>query len=116
MYVAEEKTMKRISIPLLVVAAALLVASAAMADAGPDGTAIFKSKCAMCHGPDGKGQTAMGKTLHLKDMSSEEVQNMKNADLQKIIAEGKGKMPAFKDKLDQASIDAVIEFIRTLKK
>jgi cytochrome c6 len=108
--------MKRISFVLLLVAVALLLAPAAIADAGPDGAAIFKSKCAMCHGPDGKGQTTMGKNLHLKDMSAEEVQNMKNADMQKIIADGKGKMPAFKAKLDQASIDSLIDFIRTLKK
>ena len=28
-----------------------------------DGPAIFKSKCAACHGQDGKGETAMGKKL-----------------------------------------------------
>jgi mono/diheme cytochrome c family protein len=108
--------MKRIPVVLLVVAVALLLAPAVFADAGPDGQAIFKAKCAMCHGADGKGQTTMGKNLHLKDMSSDEVQNMKNADMQKVISDGKGKMPAYKDKLDQASIDALIAFIRTFKK
>ena len=107
--------MKRISIVLLVAAVALLLAPALFADAGPDGAAIYKAKCAMCHGPDGKGQTAMGKNLHLKDLASEEVQKMKNDEMQKIISDGKGKMPPFKEKLDQASIDAVISFIRTLK-
>jgi mono/diheme cytochrome c family protein len=41
---------------------------------------------------------------------------MSDADLNKVIADGKGKMPAYKSKLDQASIDALISFIRTLKK
>jgi mono/diheme cytochrome c family protein len=108
--------MKRIPVVLLVAAVALLFAPAVFADAGPDGQAIYKAKCQMCHGPDGKGQTAMGKNLHLKDLGSEEVQKMKNEDMLKIISDGKGKMPAFKEKLDQASMDAVIAFIRTLKK
>lgn len=107
--------MKRVPVVLLVAAVALLLAPAVFADAAPDGQAIFRAKCAMCHGPDGKGQTAMGKNLHLKDLGSEEVQKMKNEDMLKLISDGKGKMPAFKDKLDQASIDALITFIRTLK-
>ena len=108
--------MRRIPVVLLVVAVALLLAPAVFADAGPDGQAIYKAKCAMCHGPDGKGQTAMGKNLHLKDLASDEVQKMKNEEMLKLISDGKGKMPAFKEKLDQASMDAVIAFIRTLKK
>jgi mono/diheme cytochrome c family protein len=105
--------MKRISMFLLAV---VFLAPAAIADSAPDGAAIFKSNCAICHGPDGKGSTPAGRSLHLKDLGSDEVQKMKNAELQKIIEDGKGAMPAYKDKLDQGSMDAVIAFIRTLKK
>jgi mono/diheme cytochrome c family protein len=63
-----------------------------------------------------QGQHTHRTNLHLKDLGSDEVQNRKNAELQKIIVDGKGAMPAYKDKLDQASTDAVIAFIRTLKK
>ena len=109
--------MKRLAVMLLTVAIGILVMPhAARADAGPDGAVIYKQKCAMCHGPDGKGQTPVGKSMHVKDLGSEEVQSMKSEELDKIISDGKGKMPAFKSKLDQASIDAVIAFIRTLKK
>src|SRR6184192_941854 len=103
--------MKRIALLI-----AMMLAPATFADAGPDGTAIFKSKCALCHGRDGKGQTPTGKSLHLKDLGSDEVQKMKNDEMQKIIEDGKGSMPAFKSTLDQESIDAVIAFIRKLKK
>ena len=94
----------------------LLVGGAALADAGPDGGAIFKKNCAICHGADGRGQTPTGRALKLKDLGTADVQKLTNAEMQKIIADGKGTMPAFKDKLDQAGIDAVIAFLRTLKK
>jgi len=94
----------------------LLVGGVALADAGSDGGAIFKSNCAICHGADGRGQTPTGRALKVKDLGTADVQKLTNAEMQKIIADGKGSMPAFKDKLDQAGIDAVITFIRTLKK
>ena len=108
--------MKRLAVLFLTAAIALVAVPALRADAAPDGAALFKQKCATCHGPDGKGQNAMGKSMHLKDLASDEVQPLSNADLNKIIRDGKNKMPAYKTKLDQAQIDAVIEFIRTLKK
>ena len=94
----------------------LIAAPTAMAGGGPDGAAIYKSKCAMCHGPDGAGQTPMGKNMKLRDLRSAEVQKQTDAELVKWIADGKGKMPAYKGKLTPAEIDALVAFIRTLKK
>ena len=88
--------------------------------AGPavlaDGAATFKSKCAMCHGPDGAGQTTMGKNLKLKDLGSAEVQKLTDAELIKITTDGKGKMPAYGAKLTADEIKAVVAHIRSLKK
>jgi mono/diheme cytochrome c family protein len=81
-----------------------------------DGAATYKAKCAMCHGPDGAGQTTMGKNLKLRDLRSAEVQKQTDAELVKWITDGKGKMPAYKGKLTPAEIDALVAFIRTLKK
>lgn len=103
----------------LITAAALgilIAAPSAIASGGPDGAAIFKSKCAMCHGPDGAGQTTMGKNLKLRDLRSADVQKQTDAELVKWISDGKGKMPAYKGKLTPADINAVVAFIRTLKK
>jgi mono/diheme cytochrome c family protein len=94
----------------------LIAAPCAFAGGGPDGGAIYKSKCAMCHGPDGAGQTTMGKNLKLRDLRSADVQKQTDAELVKIISDGKGKMPAYKGKLGAADIDAVVAYIRTLKK
>ena len=81
-----------------------------------DGAATYKAKCAMCHGPDGAGQTTMGKNLKLRDLRSAEVQKQTDAELTKWITDGKGKMPSYKGKLSDADIQALVAYIRTLKK
>jgi cytochrome c6 len=105
--------MKNILRAILVVLAVVLVFSTwSLADSGAD---LFKAKCAMCHGPDGKGQTAMGKTLNLKDLGSAEVQSQSDADLTNTITNGKGKMPKYDGKLTKDQISDVVKYIRTLK-
>jgi cytochrome c551 len=94
----------------------LIAAPSAFAGGGSDGAAIYKTKCAMCHGPDGAGQTTMGKNLKVRALGSADVQKQTDAALTKWIADGKGKMPAYKGKLTPLDIDAVVAFIRTLKK
>ena len=103
---------------LTVLTLCILIAapSAFAGGGGSDGAALYKAKCAMCHGPDGAGQTTMGKNLKLRALGSAEVQKQTDAELVKWIADGKGKMPAYKGKLTPADIDAVVAFIRTLKK
>jgi cytochrome c6 len=81
-----------------------------------DGADTFKAKCAMCHGADGAGQTAMGKNMGLKDLGSAEVQKLSDADLTGIITNGKGKMPPYGGKLSADEIAGVVKYIRTLKK
>lgn len=105
--------MKKIS---LLVLALLIAAPSAFAGGGPDGAALYKSKCAMCHGADGAGQTPMGKNMKLRDLRSADVQKQTDAELAKWIADGKGKMPAYKSKMSADEINALVAFIRTLKK
>jgi cytochrome c6 len=94
----------------------LIAAPSALAGGGSDGAAVYKAKCAMCHGPDGAGQTTMGKNLKVRALGSADVQKQTNAELTKWISDGKGKMPAYKGKLTPLDLDAVVAFIRTLKK
>jgi mono/diheme cytochrome c family protein len=84
--------------------------------AGPDGAAIYKAKCASCHGADGNGQTPMGKAWKLRDLGAADVQKLSDADLTKITTDGKGKMPAYKGKLTDAEIAAVVAHMRSFKK
>ncbi len=82
------------------------------ADAATD----FKAKCATCHGAEGKGDTAMGKTMKVKDLSSAEVQKQSDADLTTIIEKGKKPMPAYEGKLTKDQINDLVKYVRSLKK
>lgn len=97
------------------VAVALVLAIPALAFAQGSGADIFKAKCAMCHGPDGSASTGMGKSMGLKPLSSPEVQSMSDANLTALVTGGKGKMPAYKGKLSDADISAVVKYVKTLK-
>ena len=101
--------------PTALVVLALVLAIPALAFAQGSGADIFKAKCAMCHGPDGSASTGMGKSMGLKPLSSPEVQKMSDADLTALITNGKGKMPAYKGKLSDSDISAVVKYVRTLK-
>jgi len=96
-----------------VVVFALVFSTGSLAEGGAD---TFKAKCAMCHGPDGKGETAMGKKMGLKDLGSAEVQKMSDAELTGVITNGKDKMPKYEGKLTKEQIEEVVKFIRSFKK
>jgi mono/diheme cytochrome c family protein len=91
-----------------------LIAGPAMAQTS--GAEIYKSKCAMCHGPDGLATTPAAKSL--KVISFKAPEKIKATDAQFITStrDGKGKMPGYKDKLSDAQIKAVTAFVRTLQK
>ena len=93
----------------------LLLAIPTIAFAQGSGADIFKAKCAMCHGADGSGSTTIGKNMGLKPLGSPDVQKMSDDDLTALISNGKGKMPAYKGKLSDADISAIVKYIRTLK-
>jgi cytochrome c6 len=53
--------------------------------------------------------------MKLRDLRSPEVQKQTDAELTKVTADGKGRMPAYKGKLTDAEIRAIVAHIRTLK-
>jgi cytochrome c6 len=89
--------------------------AAALPAAADDAAALYKSKCQVCHGADGKGSAA-GQKLGVRDFHSPEVQKESDADLIKITKEGKGKMPKFEGKLTDDQIKDLVKYIRTLGK
>jgi cytochrome c6 len=81
-----------------------------------DAAALYKTKCAACHGADGKGETPIGKTNKIRDLGSAEVQAQSDADLTTLIANGKGKMPAYGKSLKPDQVKDLVAYIRTLGK
>src|SRR6476469_5292320 len=90
---------------------ALFVIALPVVVSADDAAAVYKAKCAMCHGPDGAGQTPTGKTMKVRDFKSAEVQKAKDEELETIIENGKGKMPAYKGKIDEKTIDGLVKLI-----
>jgi mono/diheme cytochrome c family protein len=77
---------------------------------------LYKARCASCHSPDGAGKTPMGTALKMRDLASAEVQKQTDDDLNRIIAKGKNKMPAFDRKLKKEQIDQLVGYVRQLGK
>ena len=95
----------------------LLGLSMVPAMAGPsEGKAVFDKSCKACHGAEGQGNPGMAKMLkvEMRALGSKEVQAQSDADLKKIITEGKGKMKAPAG-LSAKQVDDVVAFVRTLK-
>jgi cytochrome c6 len=103
-----------ITVIAVVLATLVFLSAPAKAD-GAAAEATYKAKCTMCHGPDGKGETATGKMMKAKDFSLEEVQKMSDADLSSVISSGKGKMPPYKT-LSADQVKDLVANIRALGK
>ena len=97
-------------------AISLLFATAACAQQGAAANDLFKAKCAVCHGPDGSGSTAVGKSLKLRDLRSDEVQKQSDAKLAEITNCGEGKMPAYQGRLSDEQIQSLVIRMRELAK
>jgi cytochrome c6 len=111
-----KKTMKWIEIVTIGVVLAGITLLSVPAQAQTGGEALYKAKCVACHGADGKGETAVGKTNKIRDLGSADVQGQSDDVLAGIIGSGKGKMPAYGKSLKPEQIKDLVTYIRTLKK
>jgi mono/diheme cytochrome c family protein len=100
---------------LLSVAGAAWVAPAFGADLA-NAKKIYVDKCLKCHGEKGKGDGPKAWDLSKKPADytdKEKMSKFTDADLRKVVKEGKKPMPAFGKKLSDEDIDGVITYIRT---
>jgi cytochrome c553 len=80
----------------------------------------WKAKCGSCHGAEGKADTEQGQKAKISDFSTAAWQKGKSdADIKAAIEGGKKKegveMEPYKDKLEAAQIDALVQHIRSFK-
>jgi cytochrome c553 len=66
------------------------------------------ANCVTCHGADGAAGISGAKNLAVTTLSDAELEN--------VIANGKGSMPSYKKQLKPEQIKALVAHIRTLKK
>jgi mono/diheme cytochrome c family protein len=87
------------------------------ATAGPsEGKEVYDAKCKACHGAQGQGNPGLAKMMKVEipALGSKEVQAKSDAELKKVVTDGKGKMKPVTG-LSSKQVDDVVAFIRTLK-
>ena len=82
-----------------------------------EGKAVYDRSCKNCHGATGEANPAIAKMfkVEIANLGSPEVQKMSDAEIGKIITEGKGKMQPIRS-VTGKSVEDVVAYIRTLKK
>ncbi|NBO64000.1 MAG: cytochrome c [Acidobacteria bacterium] len=112
--------MKRRKMTLMagVFALALVAGGVARARTGlvQDTKGTYLQKCAVCHAPDGSGNTAYGKKNGLRDLRSKEVQSLSDDKLLAIISKGGGKMPGYEKSLGSDVCRKLVGYTRELAK
>ncbi len=106
---------------ILLAAGMLLVGlTMAHADATKD---AWEANCRKCHGPDGKGDTKMGKKVEVRDYTDAKVQaEMKDEEMIKAIKEGvkdkagKERMKGYAETYKDDQIKALVAYVRAFKK
>jgi cytochrome c oxidase cbb3-type subunit III len=107
------RSFRTLAATLLVLGSFAFAVSLSLATKTPNGADIFREKCTMCHGIDGKGYPAL-KTPDFTDPKWQAAHPDK--ELMRAIEDGvKGTaMVSFKDKLSQQEMTAVVKYIRSL--
>ncbi len=105
----------KLALVAVVILAVSLLAVAQQKAEVKKGETLYAKHCTNCHGPKGEGKPAIAKAMGvtMKPLSSPDIQGMTDADLQKAILEGKGKMKPVKVTNTEAA--DIVAYIRTLK-
>jgi mono/diheme cytochrome c family protein len=102
--------MRRIGLAMMALALVAFLAGPLVAE---DGAAVYKAKCAMCHGENGVAKKMAEPSRNLNDPKFQEA--VSKDDIVKLLAEGKGKKKSMKDKLTPEQIEAAAAYVKTLK-
>lgn len=95
---------------LVVIVVTIAIVSSGVAQTAPDGASLYKSHCVTCHAANGGGRSTMKNT----DLRAAAVQKLTDGQLLDVLANGQGKMPAYKSKLTTEQLAKLVSFIRAL--
>ena len=98
---------------LLLIVGGVLATTLAFQPPVPDGAAIFKQRCVMCHGADGKGFPAIKSPDFTDPKWQAAAKDKEMVDAIKNGKKGTAMMP-FGDKLKDDEIQALVAYIRSL--
>lgn len=85
--------------------------------AAVDAPTIYNRQCVSCHGRDGRGRTRKGRQTHARDMTDASWQDdVSDERLFNSISNGRNKMPAFRKKVSENDIDALVAHVRRLRR
>jgi cytochrome c oxidase cbb3-type subunit III len=116
-------TKKYRSVLMILLLGAWIAAHASAEEAGtaPDeqlaaGKVLFDKNCATCHGKDGHAKTLRAKFNKARDLTEAQWQDSTSDDvILESIKAGRGKMPPFGAKLDEAQIASLLRYVRGFK-
>ena len=114
-------TLGYVAVPLIICAVSVLAFAiscnvSAVATPG-DARSVYNSKCASCHGRDGRAKSMHAKHEKARDLTSGEWQDsVSDERIYNSISNGKGKMPGFKKKLSDAQMDELVNYVRRLRR
>jgi len=110
------------AVALILVLVIAILAIPAVPLLAADAKALYEKECSKCHGPDGKGDTKMGKKLGAKDYTDAKVQaDLTDANAIKATKDGlkdkEGKIlmkPA--EGLSDDDVKGLVAYMRAFKK
>ena len=83
------------------------------------GATVYAARCALCHGPQGKGDGPAAAALNPKPRNHTDgtyMNSRTDEDLLTVIRDGKGAMPKWGGILTEDEIQAALKHVRTLAK
>ncbi len=98
----------------VVVAACALVAPRALSAQGPG---VFRVKCVMCHGAQGRGDGPMAGSLNPRPTDfSDASKRLAKTDsaVEYVIRHGRRAMPSFGSALSPAQVESLVVFIKSV--
>jgi mono/diheme cytochrome c family protein len=81
------------------------------------GREVYADKCQRCHGADGQGHTRLGEEVNPPDLSDPALHRRRGAArMIASVTNGRGGMPAFRQKLSRQQIADSVAYVRTLRR